>query len=281
MADTDIYWDTDNYDLIGSDGKLVALKATDEKCNVLLTVSCSGYEKEYIIPVCVVAVSKPDIQYLVQEYVDNQDRTNEEVELPSSIGGKRVVFEQEGVKLTLILIIGSILSVSMFFIKDKDLKDLLIKREEELIVDYPEVLSKYLLITDAGSSSIRAFERMIKDYEKSQAKRYAYEEIKKMLKEIKLGKEERKAYEDFSKRIGVAGYVKFGVLLQESLIRGNKNLKTELNKELENAREERRKVIRIRGERAGTKLVFPMVMILTITLMIIVLPAFLGLKGGI
>ena len=69
--------------------------------------------------------------------------------------------------------------------------------------------------------------------------------------------------------------------MQENLTRGNGNLIQELNKELRSASEERRRIMRIRGEKANTKLVLPMVMILAITLLIIIMPAFMGLKGGL
>ena len=51
--------------------------------------------------------------------------------------------------------------------------------------------------------------------------------------------------------------------------------------ELKKAWDERSKVVRIYGQRAGTKLVMPMVVILSVTLCLIIVPAFLGIKGGL
>ena len=43
--------------------------------------------------------------------------------------------------------------------------------------------------------------------------------------------------------------------------------------------ERERKHIRIKGERVGTKLVIPMILILIVTLVMIIVPAFMSMKG--
>ncbi len=279
--DVSITYDSDNYDLISNTGEIVSLD-NEGKCNVIMRVSCGDYEKEYKVPVIVVKCEKMDVEKYVQDYVDSQDGTNGMVSLPDIMDGKNLTYKySKDIGIVFIIIIGFALSVSMFFIKDRDINEMMEMKEEEMAMDFPDILSKYSLIVGAGLSNVNALEKIVRDYEKSGEKRYAYEEIKQMLKEIKIGINEKDAYEKMGKRVGLSGFVKWAVLMQENLTRGNGNLIFELNKELRSASEERRRIMRIRGEKANTKLVFPMVMILAITLLIIIMPAFMGLKGGL
>ena len=100
-----------------------------------------------------------------------------------------------------------------------------------------------------------------------------------MLYRIRLGEGEEKAYENYAKRCNEMCYSKFAGMLAENLRRGNLNLGDELSDELNKAWKERENVLRIKGERVGTKLVIPMILILIITLVMIVVPAFMSMKG--
>lgn len=246
---------------------------------LILTMSYGEVNKKYIVDINV--VPKDDsLQKIVQEYVDSQDKTEAYVELPSDIDDKTISFKKKNDYLwVVILSIGLVYAFLMFFIRDLDVKNKLRSRHEEMVSDYPEILNKFILLLNSGTNNVRALEKIIYEYDKSDRYRYAYEEIKLMINRIRLGQGEEKAYEEYAKRCNEACYSKFAGLLSENLKRGNSNLSNSLNDELNKAWKEKENIMKIRGERIGTNMIFPMVLILSITLVMIIVPAFVSMKG--
>ena len=61
-------------------------------------------------------------------------------------------------------------------------------------------------------------------------------------------------------------------------MRGSRELIDILEREASDAFEERKKKARILGEEAGTKLLFPMIIMLGLILMILIIPAFISMR---
>ena len=95
--------------------------------------------------------------------------------------------------------------------------------------------------------------------------------------EMKSGVAEGAAYENFGRRCGLPGYIKLGSLLAQNLKKGSKGLASILEKEAEASMEERKNMARKLGEQAGTKLLFPMILIFGVVLVILIVPAFLSM----
>ena len=158
--DVSITYDSDDYDLISNTGEIVNFDNEGE-CNVIMHLTCGDYEKEYKVPVTVVKNEKMDVEKYVQDYVDSQDGTNGMVNLPDTMDGKSLTYKySKGVGIIFIIIIGFVLSVSMFFIKDRDINEIMEMREEEMTMDFPEILGKYSLIVGAGLSNVNALKRL-------------------------------------------------------------------------------------------------------------------------
>lgn len=124
----------------------------------------------------------------------------------------------------------------------------------------------------------KAWEKICADYEirKSEGKRnYAYEEMQIAGQEMKSGISEMSAYERFGKRCGIQLYSKFSALLTQNLRKGSTKLGPLLKEESRLAFEERKNAARKAGEEAGTKLLFPMMMMLCVVMLMILLPAFM------
>ena len=237
------------------------------------------YKKEYDVKIKIL-MKNESAENMIQDYIDSQERINEFVNLPESIDEEKVSFyEQKNNIWLIILVLGVTLSFSLFVLRDFDIKDKLRYRHEQMVSDYPEILNKYALLCRAGMSSIKALERMVLDYEKTDDYRYAYEELKMLVKKIKLGDGEAYAYEEFGRKCNDAGYAKFAALLSENIKRGSSNFEERLNDEIMKAWKEKENILKIRGERVGTNLIFPMIMLLVITLIMIVFPACMSMKG--
>jgi len=67
---------------------------------------------------------------------------------------------------------------------------------------------------------------------------------------------------------------KFGTLLASNLRKGQEGLSALLREEASIAMAQRREIIRKKGETAGTKLLFPMLLLLLIVFVVIMVPAF-------
>ncbi len=172
--------------------------------------------------------------------------------------------------------------IGSFFAMDSELHGNIEKREREMKLDYPHVISKLALYLGAGMSVRRAFERMGLAYEERREKgerRYAYEEVLRMLHEMGGGISESDAYERFGRRCRVRSYTRLSSLLMQNLRKGNDALLTVLQEEAQASYEERRGIAKQLGEEAGTKLLVPMVMMLAVTLVMIMVPAYMGFMG--
>lgn len=95
---------------------------------------------------------------------------------------------------------------------------------------------------------------------------------------IKNGCLEGKAYVDFGKRCGTHSYVKLGNLLEQNIRKGTKGLRDILTAEVSEAFEERKVLAKKKGNEAGTKLLLPMGIMLVISMVIIIVPAFLSVN---
>lgn len=70
-----------------------------------------------------------------------------------------------------------------------------------------------------------------------------------------------------------AGYTRLAALLAQNLSKGSANLTSMLQAEAADAFEERKHTARKLGEKAGTKMLVPMMMLLGIVMVIITVPA--------
>ena len=89
---------------------------------------------------------------------------------------------------------------------------------------------------------------------------------------------EAESYENFGRRCNVQVYVRFGALLSQNLRKGMKGLTQMLKLESIQAFEERKARAKKLGEEAGTKLLFPMFLMLAVVLIIVIVPAFMSLQ---
>lgn len=82
-----------------------------------------------------------------------------------------------------------------------------------------------------------------------------------------------KAYERFGRRCRIPSYNKLSTMLSQNIRKGAANLPQLLKEEATEAFEERKHAARKTGEKAGTKLLVPMMLLLGITMVIIMVPA--------
>lgn len=152
------------------------------------------------------------------------------------------------------------------------------RRKEEILREYPEMVSKMAVLVGTGMTVRRALVKVVERYDEQKGKNLLYEEIIIVIKEQQSGMSESMSYEHMARRCDIPEIWKFTHLLSLNLKTGQSNLAEKLHEIALDAHNAQRRNVRKRGEEAGTKLVFPMMIYLIIVFVIILVPAFSSLS---
>ena len=167
----------------------------------------------------------------------------------------------------------------IFMAPDRDLDKKIKERDEQMMRDYPELVSKLSLYTGAGMTVRNAWKKICDEYTGRRADgedmHFVYEEMKLAMHEMESGAGELAAYRNFSKRCRLQKYVKLVSLLEQSIKLGTADFISSLNMEADDARRDEKSDVKRRGEEAGTKLLLPMMLLLMIVMVVIIVPAFM------
>jgi len=284
-------WRIDNLDIISRNGVInneqLGPKGIDTKVTAIL--SYQGREKEFPITLHIMAkefTKEEKIHNVLNEELAKAHEHNKEdplLELPTTIGEYQIKWNEpknEGIHIKL-LGLGLITAIFVWIYQDKDIDKRMKDRRKEMLLDYPELISKFNLLINAGMTVKQAWTKITDDYkrrleETSAPKRYAYEEMIFTKHELELGVSEIIAYESFGRRTGLTPYMKFSTLIAQNLKKGSKGLSELLGREATEAYEDRKETAKRLGEEAGTKLLGPMIMMLIIVFILILVPAFIS-----
>ena len=183
--------------------------------------------------------------------------------------------------MMILLVLGSVLAV--FIGQDMELHKQYELRNQQLLLEYPEFVSRLQLLLCSGMSIRSAFFKIGKEYQKNLQKggkkRYVDEELLLALRKMENGMSEAEALEFFGRRCHLFCYKKMVSLIQQNLRRGTDGLRETLMNETKAAFEERKQAARRLGEEAGTKLLFPMMLMMGVVMVIIMIPAFISFGG--
>ena len=221
--------------------------------------------------------AKADLLKAVSRAQEDSE-TDQNVMLPSGVGGEPVVWRRWTQNyVPVVLLLGVVLAVGVFYGSDERLKNEAKRRREQMTLDYPELLNQLALFLGAGCTLRGSWERIAFGTKKD-SKRYLYEEMRYTCYEMEGGVPERTAYQHFGSRLQNPLYTKLSGLLVQNLRKGTKGLADLLSAEAREAFEIRKTNAKIRGEKAGTKLLLPMMIQLLVVLMIVVVPAFVSMQ---
>lgn len=281
-----ISWEISDSSIVGYDGNISEnVSEKGEIVNLTATMILENVSEEYAFSVKVFpSKDKQSLQNQLQSYVNDNGVYDDEVQLPSEINGKRLKYFYATENMSVwILPVGIILAVGIFFLKDKDLKKESENRNEQMMRDYPQIISKTLLYYSAGLSILSTFERIVQDYKSQKKKdenlfRYVYEELELTLTKMKSGVSESIAINEFGVRCGLHCYIKFAGILEQNLKRGSRDLTYALKTEVNSAMLVKKNSLLKEGNKISTKLLGPMILMLIISMAIIMVPAFLSVN---
>ncbi|MDR0446822.1 MAG: type II secretion system F family protein [Oscillospiraceae bacterium] len=142
----------------------------------------------------------------------------------------------------------------------------ILKRSEEMLRDFSEVISKLALLTNAGMILREAWEEVAYT-----GKTSLYLEMQKTVDEIKNGEAEVDALFGFGVRCVIPEIKKFTSTLVQGLIKGNSELAFMLKEQSREVWAAKKQNVRRQGEKAASKLLIPIsIMFIGILIMVIV-----------
>lgn len=282
----EISWECDTENIVGSDGSLERSQLKEPKV-VQITAVFSYFEDEKSLPLefTVLPVKKSQSEMLWDKwkevYTEMSESTADKdfLQLPSVIEGKQVLYKSKENNYILIIVALGILIIAFIpMVLDSRTEEKIKQREQELRIDYPEFVEKFVLLISAGLNCKGAWYRMSEEYKRKHSnggkKRYLYEEMLLTRRQLENGMNEGKAYELFGKRMGLLKYMKFSTVLVQNLKKGSADLLNILEYEAVDVLKERRENAKILGEQAGTKLLMPMMLMMVEVFAIIIIAAF-------
>jgi hypothetical protein len=302
-----VKWDNDNSWFMSLDGTLKNEDYEDPvtvRLHAVLTYFETSWDHYLDIIIYPPLVSEEELflQTLKKKLseLDTETQTEEYLDLPDSVEGRSIDWEEEEDNTVRNFLLLGLLAAGIIIPAQKqDIKKKQKKRTDQMMRDYPDIISKFIMLTTAGMTCRGAWDKICRDYlrtkdskgeedKKEKGKktikpknkksekdiRYAYEEMLISNNEMQLGIPEVKVYERFGARSSVPAYNRFGNMLARNIRRGSAGIIELLESEAKESFAERRENVRKKGEETGTKLLIPMFGMLILVIAIVVVPAF-------
>lgn len=280
-----VSWNSSRMDLLDYEGKLGNQipqegKTLELHADLMLQGESVQYQRTIRVYPPVMTNFNDRLKAEIQSL--NLNQQGDTYYLPDQIDGRQIRWQKSLPTQGITLLFLSIFMAGTLYFADKQEKRLQKeKRRDQMMKDYPEIISKLLLLLSAGLSIRSSFERISKDYAENikafpGETHIAYEAITIACREMKNGTSERKAYENFGKYCDCPAYKTLATLLSQNLRKGGNGIRELLEREAQEAFEDRKRRAKIRGDKAGTQLLIPMILMLTVVLIVLIVPACLS-----
>ena len=256
-------------------GKQVCLEATlsvqdrEETCRWYVTVFPPELSEE------------EQLQKLVEQ--ENNSDTEEWYYLPAVWNGSRLTWKKNNNETILgVVFLALVFPVLLVMRERQSAADKKKKERQQMLQDYPEILSKLTLLLGAGINLRKAIWRIGNDYEKyvkPKEVRKAYEILVEACHEMDRGLGEREVYARMGEKMGLLPYRTLSALLIQHLQKGSRGMEHLLEEEAAKAQEMRQQQARVLGEQASTRLLFPMILMLVVVFVLMLVPAWISFSG--
>lgn len=148
----------------------------------------------------------------------------------------------------------------------------ILKRSEEMLSDFSNVVSKLALLTNAGMVINEAWQEVA-----STGKTVIYVEMQKAVDEMNNGISNVDAFINFGSRCIIPEIKKFASTIAQGLVKGNAELAYMLQQQSKEVWSAKKQNVRRQGEKAASKLMIPIVISFIGILIMIIVPIFTNL----
>lgn len=170
------------------------------------------------------------------------------------------------------LLLGAVLAGLLMWYVEERMNDRLEERREQLIADLPQMLSKLTLLVNSGMIMREAWGKVAYGSD-----RVLYQEMQLTVKEMQNGVSDLEAFRNFADRCAIKEIRRFASTLIQNLQKGNAELAYFLMEMSDEMWEEKKHLVKRKGEAANSKLLMPIGMIFIGILIMIIVPAFVNM----
>ncbi len=170
------------------------------------------------------------------------------------------------------LVFGVVLSGMLMWYLEERMNDQLEERREELMADLPQMLSKLTLLVNSGMTMRDAWGKVAYGGE-----RVLYKEMQLTVKEMQNGVSDLDSFRNFADRCAIKEIRRFSSTLIQNMQKGNAELAYFLKEMADEMWEEKKHLVKRKGEAANSKLLMPIGMIFVGILIMIIVPAFMSM----
>lgn len=168
------------------------------------------------------------------------------------------------------LLIGIVIAFLAMWYIDELLNDKLTERRDELLADMPQVLSKLTLLVNSGMTLRDAWKKVAFGGDK-----VLYREMQATVEDMQNGLSELESYRSFADRCAIKQIRRFTSTMIQNMQKGNAEVSFFLKELSDEMWEEKKHLVKRKGEAANSKLLVPTTMIFIGILIMIMVPAFL------
>lgn len=275
----DISWSSDYPEYILPSGKVnIEELKVETEVNLTAKIEYLDYftENNYnliLIPGRSTAVLSDKVGVVLKQ-LEKNNRNSSSFEIPDEIEGKRISLEEvDNTGYKKILFLGIAACVFAVLGSNSLLQKKKTQRDNMLKLMYPSFVNRISLLMGSGMNIRNCISNIILNSEKN----ILISELEYTMNQIKSGYDEASAYEELGVRIGIPQYNRLMSHISQNLRMGTKDLRELMYEEVMEAMEDRKEYAKKKGEKASTKLLFPMIILMAVVIVIIMFPAFVGL----
>lgn len=148
----------------------------------------------------------------------------------------------------------------------------IMKRSEVMLRDFSDVVSKLALLTNAGMILREAWEEVSKNGDSA-----LYEEMQLSVIQMQNGMSDVDAIYGFGVRCVIPEIKKFTSTIVQGMVKGNSELTAMLQEQSSEVWSIKKQNVRRQGEKANSKLMIPMMLMLVGILVMVIIPIFANL----
>jgi tight adherence protein C len=172
-----------------------------------------------------------------------------------------------------LFVMGSIIAGCLPILRTKELTKKVNNRRQSIVMELPELLSRLLLMVNAGDNVMRALVRCVE--QKHDSKHPLYIELSAAIEGMKRGESLSHALEEMGRRCAVPEVKLFATTLLINARRGGEAFVPALRELTRQMWEKRKAIARMLGEQASSRLAFPLAVVFLLIMVLVGAPTIL------
>jgi tight adherence protein C len=171
--------------------------------------------------------------------------------------------------------LGTAISGCLPVLRLRELDSRVEKRKMSLLIELPVLLSRLLVLVNAGENVRSALVRTLDN--RPQGEHLLYDELRAALHAMERGESMGYALEHFGRRCAIPEARMFAAVLMANAKRGGQHFVSALRELNHQMWEKRKAVAKTAGEQASSRLAFPLAIIFLLIVVVVAAPAMLGM----